>query len=148
MGIFDRDYMRRDYVPKAARRMTSVPDTRGIPYWHIMLGAGLLVAAGLFWIVWQSANTSTSPPAVDKRQPKKEVHRRPASSLPDFNTASRDQLQAMPFMNKAMADQIIQKQPFRDWDQVLDVYGIGPKRLEMLREHFTLGSSSAPARAE
>lgn len=54
----------------------------------------------------------------------------------------------MPFMNKAMADEIIQKQPFRDWDQVLDVYGIGPKRLEMLREHFTLGSSSAPTRAE
>lgn len=148
MGLFDRDYMRRDYVPKAARRMTSVPDTRGIPYWHILLGAVLLIAGGLFWVVWQSPKTNSPAPASEKRQSKKEPPPQTASSLPDLNTASRDQLQSMPFMNKAMADEIIQKRPFRTWDQVLDIYGIGPKRLEVLREHFTLGGSSSSGRGE
>ena len=143
MGLFDRDYMRRDYVPKAAKRMTSLPNTRGIPYWHILLGCCLLIAAGLGWVIWQSKpRPSTS--ASSESQQKKQVTTAPAASRLDLNTASRDQIRVLSFMSEASTDEILAKRPFRDWDEVLAVYGIGTKRLEGLREQLTLGDKEAP----
>jgi hypothetical protein len=138
MGLFDRDYMRRDYVPKAARRITSLPNTRGIPYWHILLGCCLLIAAGLGWVIWQSKPRPSTPAPSESHQ-KKQATTVPAASRLDLNTASRDQIRTLSFMSEASTDEILAKRPFRDWDEVLAVYGIGPKRLEALREHFTLG---------
>lgn len=144
MGLFDRDYMRRDYVPKAARRITSLPNTRGIPYWHILLGSCLLIAAGLFLVIWQSKARSPIPAPSESRL-KKQVGTAPASSRLDLNTASRDEIRKLPFMSEASTDEILAKRPFRNWEQVLEVYGIGPKRLEVLRERFTLGHKDDPA---
>ena len=142
MGLFDRDYMRRDYVPKAARRITSLPNTRSIPYWHILLGCCVLIAAGLCWVIWQSKTRPSTPAPSEsrqKKQVKKQGNTAPAASRLDLNTASRDQIRVLSFMSEASTDEILAKRPFRDWDEVLAVYGIGPKRLEALREHFTLG---------
>jgi competence protein ComEA len=60
----------------------------------------------------------------------------------DLNTATVDQLEALPGIGPTIAAAIVEHRdrsgPFRSVDDLLDVAGIGPSRLEQLRELVTV----------
>lgn len=58
------------------------------------------------------------------------IHRGPVN----VNTASLEQLIALPDVNEAIAEDIVKKRPFKTVDELVKVKGIGEKRLAKLRD--------------
>lgn len=138
MGIYDRDYMRRDYIPKQARRVP--PPTKGMPYWRI-IGLGLiLIVAGVVMAAKLGTGKGrfTSPPKRTTASSEKPVK---APERLDVNSATYEQLRSIPFMTEATASSLIKLRPFKEWSELDTVYGIGPKRLEVLRDYLFLKAS-------
>lgn len=59
--------------------------------------------------------------------------------LVDINTAPREQLKAAPGLRPEWVEAILAGRPYASLDDLLHVKGIGPKTLEKLREHLTVG---------
>ncbi len=60
--------------------------------------------------------------------------------LLDLNTASLQELQAIPHIGPERAREIIERRPLSDIDELQEIDGIGPQRLEDIREHVVLNS--------
>jgi competence ComEA-like helix-hairpin-helix protein len=60
----------------------------------------------------------------------------PAGKL-DINTATKEQLDDLPGVGPALADEIIAARPFKSADDLRHVKGIGEKRYEKLRPYFS-----------
>lgn len=64
------------------------------------------------------------------------------SETPDLNSMTLDDLMEIPGIGETFATRILQKKTelgsFQSWDQVGSISGIGPKRLENLRNHARL----------
>ncbi len=58
------------------------------------------------------------------------THRGPLN----VNTATIEQLVALPDVNEAIAEDIVKKRPFKTVDELVKVKGIGEKRLAKLRD--------------
>ena len=66
------------------------------------------------------------------------------TGLIDLNTATAEMLDSLPGIGPAFAKAIIKRRPFTSVDELASVKGLGPKKLEALRELVTVGSAGGP----
>lgn len=96
---------------------------------------------------WQSgarAAISPSPDRVPAPASSATPPASPGSGLVDLNRATSDQLDALPGIGPKLSAEIIRYRtghPFKSIDDLGNVPGIGPKRLETLRPLVTAGGS-------
>ncbi len=107
MSIEDRDYMRPPAQPKAATIF-------GLAVWKFILCVVVLVGVG----VWKFG-------VIGKLFPSGPVN---------VNTATMEQLIALPDVDEKIAADIVSKRPFATVEDLLKVKGIGEKRLGKLRD--------------
>ena len=107
MGIEDRDYMR---TPAEQAK----PKGTGLAPWKVIVCV-LIIAA---FVVWKMG-------LISKFFPHGPVN---------VNTATMEQLVALPDIDTKIAEDIIKKRPFNSVEDLLKVKGIGEKRLAKLRE--------------
>ena len=113
---------------------------------------------GLVPLAPRNGQDSVRPPAAPGRSPglSRPASNRPSSSkttpqqvpqcyfdnpLVFFSTASPESLASLPGIGPVIAERIAKaasvKQPFRQWNDLLSVKGIGPKKLEKLKRFAT-----------
>ena len=56
----------------------------------------------------------------------------------NLNTATSEQIQEVNGIGQVKATAIMEAKPFKSWDEVLAVKGIGPKTLEKIQAMFKL----------
>ncbi len=61
-------------------------------------------------------------------------------ALVDLNTASLQELQSIPHIVPERAQEIIERRPFSAIEELQEIDGIGPQRLEVIREYVVLNS--------
>ncbi len=139
MGLSEREYMR-------------TPDDPPISNFTVGL-IGLAVLATIFLIPrFFSARTSYRSPELGDEQlesqpivndPKKSRRERLAEISPiDINVATYNDLLLLPRVNDTLASAIIAGRPFHSVEQLDDVYGIGPKTLDLLRPNVIVDDQS------
>lgn len=107
MGIQDRDYMRE-------RRNNDESPVVIHKRWWLFMGIVLAISLVLTIIGQQ----------ISKRTPTVNV-----------NSASLVELDALPRISETIAQAIIDGRPYSSADDLIRVYGIGPKTLEMIRPY-------------
>ena len=139
MGIYDRDYMRDDYVP-GNRRGKKPPQRRyGIGLPHVVIGLILLGIGALFVTSFRESgesgffNDSEQAPVVRAEYPI------------DLNTATFEELLTVPQIGPATAEQIIKLRPFEKLDDLLEIYGIGEAKLKVFSRYLQVDPPRTPA---
>jgi comEA protein len=74
--------------------------------------------------------------------------KKPPPTPVNLNTATSEELQQVPGIGPATAEEILQMRksygPFKSVDDLLAIRGLGPKRLEKMRKYLTVGKPPAP----
>jgi competence protein ComEA len=83
----------------------------------------------------QQAAPSPTPVAAILATPSSSSSSVPENKI-DINTASKEQLDALPGVGSVIADRIIADRPFKSADDLRKVKGIGDKRYDKLRPYF------------
>jgi len=106
-------------------------------------GTVTLRSDGIHWQVFTHPPSLSGWPIDEYRTPRRPKLSRP--SRPRFpvpndgrvslNRASRTQLRTIPGVGRVLADRIVKRRPFRSVDDLVDVAGIGAKRLEEIRPY-------------
>ena len=112
MGIQDRDYMRE-------RHNGEPPDGNGKIWW--IVGCVAMAFIVYFALVSSREATTQARPAVV-----------------NVNRASLAELNALPRINESVAQAIIDGRPYTSTDDLIRVYGIGPKTLESIRPYVKI----------
>jgi competence protein ComEA len=119
MPITERDYMRDELRP--GRRGLRV---RWLGFLVVTAATVLL----LFWIWPVASRDSAGRGAALPFESK--------SLLVDVNSASLDELDALPYVSERVALAIVEGRPYERPEDLLRVRGIGPKILERIRPHI------------
>lgn len=97
----------------------------------------------------EQSSPEKQPPAEKSRSTGKSKKLQPGERI-DINRATATELQRLPNIGPKRAQAIIEertKRPFQSVDELRRVHGIGPKTLESLRPHVTVGEGSGPVAA-
>ena len=66
----------------------------------------------------------------------------------NINTATSEELQQVPGIGPATAQKILQMRksygPFKSFDDLLAIRGLGEKRLDKMRKYLTVGKANSP----
>jgi competence ComEA-like helix-hairpin-helix protein len=118
MGIGDRDYMKRypSWLP-------STPWWRRIKLIPAIATASALLALGSA-AIWFIGDVRDVLPDTDLAE---------GSLRVNINTATQEELESIPGIGEARANQIIARRPYKSVEQLLDISGIGPRSLESLK---------------
>jgi competence ComEA-like helix-hairpin-helix protein len=77
--------------------------------------------------------------------------KKPPARPVNFNTATPEELQQVPGIGPATADQILQMRKaygvFKSVDDLVAIRGLGPKRLEKMRKYLTVGKPAPKSNA-
>ena len=66
------------------------------------------------------------------------------AQLVDLNTATKEEIESLPGIGEKMAEEIINKRPFGQLDELLQIPRFGEKRLAQIRELVTLSGGDVP----
>ena len=128
MGIYDRDYMREDHS-------RAKPHT-GHPKWMWIL-AGVAVAVLIF-------AASSGFRSETESQPLSLEEQFLQVDFPvDLNSATKEELMAVPRIGFSIATRIIEARPFETIDELVEVDGIGDSTIERMKPYLTI-SAKAP----
>ena len=136
MGLSEREYMR-------------TPESSGPSnFTYGLIGIAVLAA-----LVFLSRQRNRSPSAdfsisrtVEEQMisfdPTYNRHERLARISPlDINSATYEDLRLLPRVTDAIASGIISARPISTLEELDEVYGVGPKTIELIRPHITLGEN-------
>lgn len=74
--------------------------------------------------------------------------KKPPAAPVNLNTATSEELQLVPGIGPVTAEKIVQMRKsygaFKSVDDLSAIHGIGPKRLEKMREYLTIGKPASP----
>ena len=110
MGIYDRDYMRRDRLP-------SLP-----------LGKLLLILAGTLGVLTVALTHCPAAKLATEAEPAK------GSLRVNINTATQQELETIPNIGPARADAIINHRPYSSVDDLSTKHALGPTITNRIRE--------------
>ena len=133
MGLYDRDYMRED------------ASTRSLPRIVVILSIILSLVAATSYLLKELRlfAKTTSRPAV--RAPSEHEKLLKISPI-DLNTATYAELSLLPHVNEKMVTEIMASRPVLKIEELDDIYGIGPKKLESIRPHVYVDSKTLKSR--
>lgn len=136
MGLYDRDYMRDNYNRKSVPRIVVV----------LSVVVSLIVASSYLLKELRYFARSLPKRTTHKVLRPKELDPLLAISPLDLNTATHAELALLPHVDQEMATGIMGLRPIDSIDQLDDVYGIGPKRLSVIRPHVFVDIKSLKSR--
>ena len=139
MGIYDRDYMRNDYVP-ANRRGKRPPKRRSRLSFSLVVLALVVLGGGLIFFVSLRRSSEDTGTFDD---PEELVMPRVSYPL-DLNAASFEELMTVPQIGPATAEQIISNRPFGKLEDLLNIYGIGESKLKVFTQYLTINPPASP----
>lgn len=130
MGIQDRDYMRRPY------RNRSVVDRvkAALGGWRGILATAATVIGVASAGVWLYRDART---VVGDFGPEE------GSLVVNINTASQEELEAIPGIGPTRAAQIIAGRPFGSVDELAKIAGISPAQVESMRPFITVDDDTS-----
>jgi len=133
MGLYDRDYMRED------------ASTRSLPRIVVILSIILSLVAASSYLLKELRlfAKTTSRPAVHAPS----EHEKLLKISPiDLNTATYAELSLLPHVNEKMVTEIMASRPVLKIEELDDIYGIGPKKLESIRPHVYVDAKTLKSR--
>ena len=114
MGIQDRDYMRE-------HRNNDEPPVISSRRWWLFFGIAIALSIVFIAVERQTANKA------------RQTQSRPA--IVNVNSASLAELRTLPRISEITAQAVIDGRPYSSVDDLIRVYGIGPKTLELIRPY-------------
>ncbi len=157
MGIYDRDYMRRNDNESAEPPRSTAP--QGLALAGCIV-AGMLIIGGVIRhnstakeaemremraAEEQLQSLLIEPPLVEIETPPK------LRRLVNVNTATIDELKTVPYVGETLAAAIISHRPYSSLDELDKAPGIGKRKIEMLRPYMTvepIGQEIEPVKTE
>lgn len=140
MGIFERDYMKRRTPDESASAEPAPVDNEVRRWKWIFVGALVLILIAFVTLPQKPARPGNTLPQSRSTAPTNAV------TFPlDANTATVDELLAIPFLRPDTANAIIAARPFHSFKDIDRAYGIGPKTLERLKPYLAVSATNAPA---
>ena len=105
----------------------------------LLIAAVLILLVVLSWIIWLDRQPRTQSAAPVHSVSLEELER---AATVDINAASAAELEALPGIGPVLAEAIVEYReefgPFESAEDLLDVYGIGPVKLEGMRPFLRL----------
>ena len=142
MGIYDRDYMRRDYKSPAAKVREELA---GNSRWQLFaaLGVVALIVALLAWP--KKSREQEFAERYSERMDGYQYQSAPvqhemAPGRIDINKAPLQELVRVPGVGESLAHKIIEKRPFSTMEDLLDVRGVGDVNLSIIRQYVYIDS--------
>mgnify|MGYP000905914343 CR=1 FL=1 len=104
----------------------------------ILLGLTAVFLGGLLTVSYRDRTTATVTVTAEHALPPEEVE----VTLVDLNTAEAEELATLPGIGEGLVDYRTEHGPFEGPEGLMEVSGIGEKKLEELRDYITVSDGA------